>query len=147
MAHEYLDKNGLAYLWSRIKGIYGNGVDYIVYEDTVSGWSVRAWNSGLFEMWKNNQSLTSISVFTQYESVYYAEYASNSFPSGTGTYSFIEAPAVIVTPVSSSGLLTAAITGVTSSGYSYKIINPKDEVISSIYVNVYARGYWKTFLS
>lgn len=124
MAKAYLDKDGLTYLWSKIKDYVDThsgggtvGADYVTDEGTSSSWHYRKWNSGKIEAWY--KGTVSCSAATAVNNVYRSSY-SLSIPSGI----FSSAPNVNMSiDQSASTLLTAvgyASSKTAISGYVFR---------------------------
>lgn len=69
----YLDNNGLAYLWGKIKSyVNGRTTDYIVEEGTSGNWSYTKWNNGRIELINKSYSFSNLS-WTAWGGLYYSK--------------------------------------------------------------------------
>lgn len=124
-------------------------MDYIVEENRTTSWSYRKWASGIAECWLTNYSLGKIGTMTNYTSgsstqgaSYYKYFQDLTFP-----ITFIEKPHVQLTFGAATGLYMANMqpTNLTTTKFNFFIGSPKATETAELVINVYVRGFWKTY--
>lgn len=123
--------------------------DYVIEFFNDGPWYGRAWAGGEVEFWCYPYTLGSNLNFpSTYGNGYFREHAKLSFPIQVregGKYKLIEPPSLTVTPLSFYGLLEASVNQITESTYSFYLSNSvPGSVTSTIYINVDAKGRWKS---
>lgn len=124
-------------------------MDYIVEENRTTSWSYRKWASGIAECWLTNYSLGNIGTMTTYTSgsstqgaSYYKHFQDLTFP-----ITFIEKPHIQLTFGAATGLYMANMqpTNLTTTKFNFFIGSPKATETAELVINVYVRGFWKTY--
>lgn len=116
-------------------------MDYIVEETSVGSWTYRKWASGVAEAWLTNYNLGKLAMTNGYGSSYYYAVQDMSYPSGL----FISAPSTQINPYAEAGLINTSIYVNTKDKFNVYFSNSLSVSNYNIWVNVYARGYWKEY--
>lgn len=172
MGKKFLDDNGLAYLWGKLKDYFqvklvsgtniktinnnsllgsgnitisgGGGTDYITEESTDGIWTYRKWNSGIAECWgTSNQKNVAATTRWPNASMYYGILTNVSFPSGL----FTSAPTIchlFGRITGGNGWLTQNTNMSSSTVGTIYVIAPSSITLTNVNINIYAIGRWKS---